>query len=92
MKNKKIEKITKGAEAIILATDKGIMLEGTTAELMNIYMHITKELLTCKGVTKEKLDEVYNLAFMNNEELVKRVEKELNDLLEKLKKLGEKDE
>lgn len=92
MKNKKIEKITKGAEAIILATDKGIMLEGTTAELMNIYVHITKELLTCKGVTKEKLDEVYNLAFMNNEELVKRVEKELNDLLEKLKKLGEKDE
>lgn len=75
MKNKKIEKITKGAEAIILATDKGIMLEGTTAELMNIYVHITKELLTCKGVTKEKLDEVYNLAFMNNEELVKRVEK-----------------
>lgn len=92
MKNKKIEKITKGAEAIILATDKGIMSEGTTAELMNIYVHITKELLTCKGVTKEKLDEVYNLAFMNNEELVKRVEKELNDLLEKLKKLGEKDE
>lgn len=92
MKNTKIEKITKGAEAIILATDKGIMLEGTTAELMNIYVHITKELLTCKGVTKEKLDEVYNLAFMNNEELVKRVEKKLNDLLEKLKKLGEKDE
>ena len=89
MKDKKIKQLTKGAETIILATDKGLYIVGTTPNILNAYVNITRQLLECKGVTKEKLDKIYNLAFKTEKELKEEVETKIKDFFDKLtEKLG----
>ena len=77
----KIKKLTENSENILIVTDKGGFLQGSTPMLLTLYNELTKKMLGLKGVDKEILDRVYNRSFKSNDEL----KEELNHTLEKLK-------
>lgn len=76
-----IKKLTENSENILIVTDKGTLLHGSSAMLLALYSKLTKEMLGLYGVDKEILDRVYNRSFKSNDEL----QEELNHTLEKLK-------
>lgn len=75
-----IKKLTENSENILIVTDKGCYLYGSSLMLLALYSKLTKEMLGLYGVDKEILDRVYNRSFKSNDEL-----EELNQTLEKLK-------
>ncbi len=81
--NKDIKSITKGAETIIVSTEKGICIKGDTRCLLTCYALITREMAKLNGMTKEMLDEAYNVSYKSKEELIE-------ELLKKMKKHKEK--
>ena len=76
-----IKKLTENSENILIVTDKGCFLHGSSAMLLTLYSKLTKEMLGLYGVDKEILDRVYNRSFKSNDEL----QEKLNQNLEKLK-------
>lgn len=76
-----IKKLTENSENILIVTDKGCFLHGSSLMLITLYSKLTKEMLGLHGVDKEILDRAYNRSFKSNDEL----KEELNHTLEKLK-------
>ena len=78
--NKKIKRLLEGAEYVLIATDNGVGIEGEKSKIATGYTMLTNQLLN--SFTKEQLEDCFNLAFMDEKEL-------LNTLIEKLKKVVE---
>lgn len=55
-----IKKLTENSENILIVTDKGCFLYGSSLMLLALYSKLTKEMLGLEGVDREILDRVYN--------------------------------
>ena len=87
MKNdtKNIKKILESADAYLIFTDKGCAVNGSTPALLAIYATLTKEMMNLKGMDKEKLDLAYELAFMSDKEMLQKISKTLEEIVDKIK-------
>jgi hypothetical protein len=86
IENKDIEKLLKGAECVLIATDKGIGVVGTGVDVLTYYTALTSNL--SKDIPQEMLENAFKRAFKKPSELLD----ELKGLLEELeKKAGNKD-
>ena len=84
--DKNIEKLLKGAECILIATDKGIGVVGTGVDILTYYTALTSKL--SENIPKEVLENAFKRAFKKPSELLE----ELKGLLEELdEKVGNKD-
>ena len=77
------------SDSYIFITDKGIAVKGSSPEILTYYTKLTSEMLELKGVDKELLENAFNMAFMNTEELYDLFKKELNHFADTLKQITE---
>lgn len=84
IKTKDIERLIKGADAGILATQNGCILQGHPTEVMTLYTLITKQL--AEDLDKKLLEHAFELAFKEPDELLGMVKEALETLKEKLEK------
>ncbi len=89
IEKKKIQKLLKDADAVILATDKGVGVCGFEPELVTNFGMIVKYLAE-NGIPKEVLQLNFDMAFMTSEELDDLAKNKLDELLNKIKKAMEK--
>lgn len=75
------------SDSYIIISDKGIAVKGTSPDLLSYYSRLTSEMLNLKGVDKKLLENAFNMAFMNTDELCDLFKKELNHLADTLKKI-----
>lgn len=83
----KIYEITTECENMLVITDNGILMQGTTPALLSLYRILTKNMLNLKGADKELLDDAYNSAFKSDKEIKKDLESELKKLFKKLEEM-----
>ena len=89
MKNeKKLKELLKGSEdEFIISTKNGVATVGYSHEILALLTALVRAVKTCKGVTEEDIDKVFELSKMNNEELKKEALKKIKELIENI---GEK--
>lgn len=87
MKDKRLIRITRECEDMLVITDKGVLMQGTTPALLSLYRILTKTMLNLKGADKELLDHAYNSAFISAKEIEKDLESELKKLFKNLEEM-----
>lgn len=79
--NLKIKKILEGSKARIVATDKGMVVEGRFFEITPLLEKLIRQLYV-NGASKEILMKIFENAFQDESEKKKRLSKTLQELKE----------
>ena len=86
---RKIQKLLKDADTVLLVTDKGVGICGFEPDVLTHFGVLVKYLAE-QGISKEVLKLNFDAAFMTSEELDELAKSKLDELLNKIKEAMEK--
>ena len=91
LKKKEVKQLLDGAEMFIIATDKGVGIVGSDAEICSALTSIIKEIRdNAPRIDDEMIEKCYELSKMDGQELVAELLKNLKQMLEKIDKKNKK--
>jgi hypothetical protein len=82
--NKQVQKLLKGANGVLIATDNGVGVVGEAPAVLTMYSMLTRNLAS--QLPKELIEDAFKKGFKEPKELLK----DLKDLIDDIqKKMGE---
>lgn len=83
---KNFKEAIKGAKSCIFITNNGMEVYGNTPEIMTMIQMMLKE-LEKRGMPKELMKEAIEMAFMDENELIRKLKKELGEFINRAEEM-----
>lgn len=80
--NKQVQKLLKGAECVLIATDKGTGVVGEAPAVLTMYTMLTKNL--AGDLPKELIEDAFQRGFKDAKELLNDLKDLIDDIYKKM--------
>ncbi len=86
MKQEELKELI-NCDTYLVISENGVAVRGNSPELLTLYSQLTREMMKLKGVDKKILEQSFNMAFMEKDELLELFKEQLNKFADTLKKI-----